>query len=233
MPVIYCTITGLSQANRCEALIMEDGLLGVLVSAVLLVLADSGGSNGCRPRVWKKHLQEKLADQFGLTIVVAHYPTGTSKWNPVEHRLFSEISKNWAGEPLRDYDTLLNFARKTTTTSGLTVEAYRDTNVYTKGQRDRLRKATNACPPENTYAIGLSAKLTLYHVRQHVRNIFFPQVGAQLNLDDAQGMAGAILQAMHAAGRENNAFTGVDIEQRTIGAHGAVPSSTIQCSVRW
>lgn len=100
----------------------------------LLILADSGGSNGCRPRVWKKYLQEKLADQYGLTIVVAHYPTGTSKWNPVEHRLFSEISKNWAGEPLRDYDTLLNFARKTTTTSGLTVDAYHDQEEYKKGQ---------------------------------------------------------------------------------------------------
>ncbi len=100
----------------------------------LLILADSGGSNGCRPRIWKKLLQEKLADHYGLTIVVAHYPTGTSKWNPIEHRLFSEISKNWAGEPLRDYDTLLNFARKTTTSSGLTVEAYHDTQVYQKGQ---------------------------------------------------------------------------------------------------
>lgn len=100
----------------------------------LLVLADSGGSNGCRPRVWKKLLQEKLADRYGLTLVVAHYPTGTSKWNPVEHRLFSEISKNWAGEPLRDYETVLKFARETTTTRGLTVEAYHDTQAYKKGQ---------------------------------------------------------------------------------------------------
>ena len=65
---------------------------------------------------------------------MAHYPTGTSKWNPVEHRLFSEISKNWAGEPLRDYETLLNFARKTTTSSGLTVEVYHDKQEYKKGQ---------------------------------------------------------------------------------------------------
>ena len=69
-------------------------------SRQLLILADTGGSNSYRCRAWKTELQSRLADPFRLTVTVAHYPTGTSKWNPIEHRLFSEISKNWAGEPL-------------------------------------------------------------------------------------------------------------------------------------
>src|ERR1035438_3106036 len=69
----------------------------------LLILADGGGSNGPRCRAWKLALQEKLADPFELVVTVCHYPTGASKWNPVEHRVFSEISKHWAGQPLADY----------------------------------------------------------------------------------------------------------------------------------
>ncbi len=101
----------------------------------LLILADSGGSNGARPRVWKKHLQKKFADEFGITITVAHYPAGASKWNPIEHRMFNEISKNWAGQPLETFDTVVNFARKTSTKTGLRVEAYRDCRVYEKGKK--------------------------------------------------------------------------------------------------
>jgi len=99
----------------------------------LLILADSGGSNGSRPRAWKKFLQEKLADGAGLTITVAHYPAGASKWNPIEHRMFSEISKNWAGVPLESYDTVVNYASATKTKTGLCVEACRDQRVYQKG----------------------------------------------------------------------------------------------------
>jgi hypothetical protein len=66
----------------------------------LLILADGGGSNGCRARAWKCNLQVLLSDRFGLALTVCHYPTGCSKWNPVEHRLFSQISENWAGKPL-------------------------------------------------------------------------------------------------------------------------------------
>jgi hypothetical protein len=73
----------------------------------LLLLADAGGSNGCRIRAWKERLQVQVSDRFGLTVIVCHYPTGRSKWNPVEHRLFSQISRNWAGVPLRTWDTLL------------------------------------------------------------------------------------------------------------------------------
>ena len=89
----------------------------------LLVLADSGGSNNCRHWGWKYYLQTKLCDRFGLTITVCHYPPGSSKWNPIEHRLFSQISKNWAGRPLDSYQTVLNHLRTTKTKTGLAVTA--------------------------------------------------------------------------------------------------------------
>ena len=101
----------------------------------LLILADGGGSNGCRPRAWRYELQANLADRYGLTVTVAHYPTGTSKWNPIEHRMFSEISKNWAGRPLDSLETMLNYIQTTTTVGGLEVRAYLDTRTYAKGVR--------------------------------------------------------------------------------------------------
>lgn len=90
----------------------------------ILLLADGGGSNGARIRAWKWYLQERLCDRHRLTVTVCHYPTGTSKWNPVEHRLFSQISKNWAGVPLRNYETILNYISTTTTKKGLTVKSH-------------------------------------------------------------------------------------------------------------
>ena len=99
----------------------------------LLILADNGGSNGCRCWAWKTNLQFQLCNRFGLTVTIAHYPTGTSKWNPVEHRLFSEISKNWAGEPLTSYQKILNFLRTTKTHTGLAVTAYLDRTQYETG----------------------------------------------------------------------------------------------------
>jgi len=99
----------------------------------LLILADSGGSNGARPRAWKLFLQEKLADESGITITVAHYPSGASKWNPIEHRMFSEVSKNWAGVPLESFDTVVNYASSTETKSGLRVASCRDPRTYQKG----------------------------------------------------------------------------------------------------
>lgn len=99
----------------------------------LLIEADSGGSNGYRSRVWKRDLQVKVADTFGLTVTVCHYPTGASKWNPIEHRLFSEISKTWAGCPLRSYDLMLGYIRDTKTQTGLTVEAHLVTETYETG----------------------------------------------------------------------------------------------------
>jgi hypothetical protein len=89
----------------------------------ILILADGGGSNGARCRAWKYFLQHHLCDPHGLTVTVAHYPSGASKWNPIEHRLFSEISKNWAGVPLESYETILNFIRTTTTKTGLRVQS--------------------------------------------------------------------------------------------------------------
>jgi hypothetical protein len=89
----------------------------------LLILADGGGCNGYRPRRWKQQLQVQLADAFGLTLTVCHYPPGASKWNPIEHRLFSEISKTWAGTPLSSFELMLTAIRNTKTATGLKVEA--------------------------------------------------------------------------------------------------------------
>jgi hypothetical protein len=113
----------------------EEGYIAYPDAKQVLILADSGGINGCRPRLWKQQLQEHFSDRYGLTIVVAHYPTGCSKWNPIEHRLFSQISQNWAGIPLRTFETVLNFLRGTTTQTGLTVRASLLEGVYAKGQR--------------------------------------------------------------------------------------------------
>jgi len=111
-----------------------DGLAAYPGATRLLILADGGGGNGNRCRAWKLNLQEKLCDRFGLEVTVCHYPPGCSKWNPVEHRLFSEISKNWAGKPLRTLEIMLGYIRGTTTTTGLTVRAYVDEGTYRKGQ---------------------------------------------------------------------------------------------------
>jgi hypothetical protein len=100
----------------------------------LLITADAGGSNGSRLRLWKLELQ-KLADETGLRIVVCHFPPGTSKWNKIEHRLFSFISSNWRGEPLRDYETVVNLIAKTTTAKGLTVTCRLDRRKYPTGRR--------------------------------------------------------------------------------------------------
>ena len=104
-------------------------------ATAILILADAGGSNGCRPRLWKQQLQAELCDQRGLTVTVCHYPTGCSKWNPIEHRLFGPISLNWAGKPLRTWNTLLASVRGTTTATGLAVEAFLHDKLYEAGRR--------------------------------------------------------------------------------------------------
>ena len=101
----------------------------------LLILADAGGSNGYRPRLWKERLQAEVADRYGLEVTVCHYPRGASKRNPIEHRLFGPISINWAGEPLRSVERLLAFVRGTTTRGGLVVRAEADEQAYPKGVR--------------------------------------------------------------------------------------------------
>lgn len=100
----------------------------------LLILADAGGSNSCRFRMWKGQLQQCLADALGLSVTVCHYPTSCSKWNPIEHRLFSFISLNWAGQPLRSIAKLLALIRGTTTRTGLTVTARFLDGVYPRGE---------------------------------------------------------------------------------------------------
>jgi hypothetical protein len=99
----------------------------------LLILADGGGSNGYRPRLWKQQLQVKLADAFGLAVTVAHYPTGASKWNPIEHRVFSQISQSWAGIPLTSWQVVLEGIRRTRTKTGLQVQASLITESYQTG----------------------------------------------------------------------------------------------------
>jgi len=103
-------------------------------SSHLLILADSGGSNAARSRVWKCGIQKQLCDSYGLTVTVCHYPPGASKWNPIEHRLFSEITKNWAGRPLRTFQAVLNYIRTTKTTMGLRVKAHLVRRKYATGQ---------------------------------------------------------------------------------------------------
>jgi len=101
----------------------------------ILLLADCGGSNGYRTRLWKQQLQEKFCNPFGLKVRVCHYPPGASKWNPIEHRLFSFISRNWAAHPLYSYQTMLNFIRSTSTSAGLKVHAHLNRKKYKKGIR--------------------------------------------------------------------------------------------------
>ena len=126
----------------------------------LLVLADGGGSNGATRRAWKAALQEKLADRHGLQVTVCHYPTGASKWNPIEHRLFSEISKNWAGKPLDSYETILHYIRSTATTTGLRVKAQLVRRRYTKGIKIsnehmcRLRIKRHKTQPARNYTLS-------------------------------------------------------------------------------
>lgn len=125
----------------------------------IAIEADSGGSNSCRSRVWKRDIQEKLADRLGLTVTVYHYPTGASKWNPIEHRLFNEISKTWAGCPLRSFDDILHYIRDTKTQTGLTVRAHLVTEKYEKGvkvpdaQMDALNIEFHDVCPQWNYTI--------------------------------------------------------------------------------
>lgn len=104
----------------------------------LLILADAGGSNSYRSRVWKQQIQEQLCDAHGLVVTVCHYPTGCSKWNPIEHRLFSFITLNWAGKPLRDFATIMGYINGTTTRKGLVV-----TGVLARGGNETGERVSN------------------------------------------------------------------------------------------
>jgi DDE family transposase len=117
----------------------------------LLITADGGGSNASRSRLWKYRLQ-RFADQHGLSITVCHYPPGTSKWNKVEHRLFSHISITWRGQPLVSYQTIVNFINSTTTRTGMRVKANLDTHQYETGKRITDKEMdTIALEPHNVH----------------------------------------------------------------------------------
>jgi hypothetical protein len=104
-------------------------------AASLLVLADGGGSNGRRCRAWRYQVQTELCDGLGLTVTVCHYPPQCSKFNPVERRLFSHVTMNWAGRPLSTLEVMLGYIRGTTTDTGLTVEAFHLEGAFAKGQQ--------------------------------------------------------------------------------------------------
>lgn len=112
---------------------LKEGRQRYPAASRLAILADCGGANGPTRRAWRCGLYERLAQRHGVTVTVAHYPPGASKWNPIEHRLFSEISKNWAGRPLDSFETVLNYIRATTTTTGLQVSAHLIDREYQKG----------------------------------------------------------------------------------------------------
>jgi hypothetical protein len=134
------------------------GQKAYLAQRHLLIEADCGGANGNRCRLWKVGLQE-LADEFGLIITVTHYPTGASKWNPIEHRMFNLISGNWAGKPLDSYETILNHIRTTTSTTGFRCQAQLDTTEYELNKKvsnkdfDALRLRPHKRFPQWNYTI--------------------------------------------------------------------------------
>lgn len=110
------------------------GRLRYPAATEVLVTADGGGSNGSRVRLWKVALQ-RLANATGLRITVCHFPPGTSKWNKIEHRMFSHISMNWRGKPLVSHEVIVNLIASTTTQTGLKIEVEMDHNLYPKGLR--------------------------------------------------------------------------------------------------
>jgi len=110
----------------------------------LLITADCGGSNGNRVRLWKVSLQ-KFSDETGLKICVCHFPPGTSKWNKIEHRMFSHISMNWRGKPLISHEVIVNLIGNTTTKSGLNIMAELDINKYEKGIKITDKEFSKIC----------------------------------------------------------------------------------------
>lgn len=122
-------VTALSRRWR------EEGRAAYPAAKRALILADGGGTNGSRSRAWRVNLQRMMCDAHGLAVTVCHYPPGCSKWNPIERRLFSQISINWAGVPLRSLEVILGYIRGTTTKTGLRVSAHLDERIYQRGQK--------------------------------------------------------------------------------------------------
>lgn len=133
---VYCGISSETSEFAVDCICRwweEYGQFAYPGQCKLLILCDSGGSNGYRRRAWKRDLQTKLADCFGLEVYVCHYPPGASKYNPIERKLFCFISKNWAGEPLTSFEKALSFIRSTTTETELKVSAALVEKEYKKG----------------------------------------------------------------------------------------------------
>ena len=123
---------------------------------MLLIFCDAGGSNSCRFWTWKQEVQLQLANQFGIHVMICHYPTGASRYNPIEYRLFSQISLNWAGKPLRSFQTMLNYIGGTSTQTGLSVKAFLVDRLFEKGrsvvtaERNAIQlKRRSVCPNWN------------------------------------------------------------------------------------
>jgi Rhodopirellula transposase DDE domain len=162
---VGCITVGVSHntpefaANAIARWWETDGKIAYPGAARLLILADGGGGNGSRCRAWKVNLQEILCNRFGLEVTVCHYPPGCSKWNPVEHRLVREISKNWAGKPLRTLEIMLGYIRGTTTTTGLLVKAHLDEGIYRKRQKvtkedvKKINLTPHSLHPRGNYTI--------------------------------------------------------------------------------
>lgn len=122
---------------------INEGILTYHNNDELLILADAGGSNGYRPHMWKVKLQEIFCDRYKFKVTVCHYPPGASKWNVIEHRLFSEISKNWRGTPLTDYETVCKYILRTKTKTGLKVNAELVNKIYEKGLKASKKDLEN------------------------------------------------------------------------------------------
>lgn len=135
---IYCGTTFETAEFAVDALIMwwkDYGVKNYLDTKEIYIICDGGGANGSRVRTWKYYLQTRFVDRFGVTVSVSHFPPYASKWNPIEHCLFSFISINWAGEPLTSYEKALGFINSTKTEKGLQVKAHLLDKLYEKGQK--------------------------------------------------------------------------------------------------
>jgi hypothetical protein len=121
--------------DSIERWLINDGLKTYPDIKEILILADAGGSNGYRSHMWKLGSQNTICNKYGVKVTVCHYPPGASKWNPIEHKVFSEISKNWKGTPLIDYETVIKYTQTTKTEKGLEVNAMLVDKIYIKGMK--------------------------------------------------------------------------------------------------
>ena len=153
----------------------------------IYINCDGGGSNGANRRAWKVELQ-RFADKTGLTVVVSHYPPGTSKWNKIEHRLFSYISRNWEGKPLISVETIIELIETTTTNTGLTVKCQLDTNKYelgtliTNGMMERIKLTPR--PPREGEDADCSKQMALWNYTIYARSKEEQEEAARLDQEE-------------------------------------------------